>query len=157
GQLVTVWEDHGTPHGGVGNNIPGGVFQDWVEHNKSFEALSVLSGRALNLTGDGRPERINGWQVSATFLDIFRLRPLLGRGFLPNEDKLGQDNKVIVLNHGLWQRRFGGDTNLVGRTIRLNDETYTVIGILPAKQLNLENVDFLVPFVFGTEEWQSSR
>src|SRR5207248_718300 len=147
GKLVTVWEDGGNPGGR--SAIPGGVFKDWREHSKSFEALSVMWYIDMNLTGDGRPERISGWHVSATFLDIFRLRPMFGRGFLPDDDKLGQDNRVVVLNHGFWQRRFGGDTNLVGKQIRLNDEAYTVLGILPAKKLPLA-VDFLVPFVFGT-------
>ena len=63
----------------------------------------------------------------------------------------------MVIAHRLWQRRFGADTNIVGQTIRLNNEPYTVVGVLPPKALVDEDCQFLVPFVFGTEDWQKSR
>src|SRR2546430_1310974 len=158
GQLVMVWED---PQGdGSGKNgAAGGVFLDWKEQSKSFEAMSVIYdlGTAMNLSGADQPERLHGWQVSASFLRILRVTPLLGRGFAPDEDQLGHDNKVVVIAHRLWQRRFGSDTNIVGRTIRLNGEPYTVIGVLPPKALLDDERQFLIPFVFGTENWQKSR
>jgi len=158
GQLVMVWED---PQGdGTGkNSAAGGVFLDWKEQSRSFEALSVIYGlgTAMNLTGGDQPERLHGWQVSASFLRILRVPPLVGRGFAPDADQLGHDNKVVVIAHRLWQQRFGADTNMVGQAIRLNNEPYTVVGVLPPKALLDQDCQFLVPFVFGTEDWQKSR
>ncbi|MCI0533589.1 MAG: ABC transporter permease, partial [Verrucomicrobiales bacterium] len=155
GQLVMVFED--TTGDGRGlNAVAGGVFMDWREQTASFEALSVISGADMNLTGGAEPERVSGGQVSANFLSILRVEPTIGRGFASDEDQLGHDNRVVVLSHDLWQRRFGGDKSLVGRPIRLSGEQYTVIGVLPPKALSW-NAQFLVPFVFGTEEWQKSR
>ena len=97
----------------------------------------------MNLTGADQPERLHGWQVSASFLRILRVPPLLGRGFAPDADQLGHDNKVVVIAHRLWQRRFGADTNIVGQTIRLNNESYTVVGVLSPKALVDEDCQFL--------------
>src|SRR5688572_8390242 len=153
-QLVSIWE---RPGESGRNAVAGGTFSDWKEHSTSFDGLSVVHGSSLNLTGEGQPERISGLQVSANFLDILRVQPVLGRGFIPEDDKLGSDNKVIVLTYKLWQRRFGGDTAVVGRTIRLDRDSYTVVGVLPRRVFGSEKVDYLIPFVFGTESWQKSR
>ena len=103
GQLVMVWED---PQGdGTGkNSAAGGVFLDWKEQSRSFEALSVIYGlgTAMNLTGRDQPERLHGWQVSASILRILRVPPLLGREFAPDADQLGHDSKVVVIAHRLW-------------------------------------------------------
>ena len=158
GQLVMVWEDQQGDGTGK-NSAAGGVFLDWKQQSRSFEALSVIYGlgTAMNLTGGDQPERLHGWQVSASILRILRVPPLLGRGFAPDADQLGHDNKVVVIAHRLWQRRFGADTNIVGQTIRLNNEPYTVVGVLPPEALVDKDCQFLVPFVFGTEDWQKSR
>ncbi|TMP99024.1 MAG: FtsX-like permease family protein [Verrucomicrobia bacterium] len=114
GQLVMVWED---PQGdGTGKNgAGGGVFLDWEEQSRSFEALSVIYGlgTAMNLMGGDQPERLHGWQVSASFLRILRVPPLLGRGFAPEADQLGHDNKVVVIAHRLWQQRCANVPNLL--------------------------------------------
>ena len=155
GQLVYLWEDpSGT--GQSQNHVAGGVFADWKEHCTSFEALALITDAGMNLTGEGRPERLTGALVSATLLDILRLRPVLGRGFLPDEDQPGKD-KVVVLSHGFWRGRFNGNSNLVGRVIWLNGEGFTVIGVLPPKVRLQHEFDFLMPFAFGAEEWHRSR
>ncbi len=135
GQLVMVWED---PQGdGSGKNgAAGGVFLDWKEQSRSFEALSVIYGlgTAMNLTGADQPERLHGWQVSASFLRILRVPPLLGRGFAPDADQLGHDNKVVVIAHRLWQRRFGADTSGVSvgqATAELKDIKQRLIAVYP--------------------------
>jgi len=120
GQLVSLFELRPDQKTGP---VSGGAFLDWREHSTSFDGLSVVGGLAANLTGTGQPERINGMRVNADYLRLLREQPLLGRGFLPEEDQVGGENKVVVLAHGLWRRRFGGDTNLVGRTILLDGET----------------------------------
>jgi predicted permease len=156
GQIVMVFEDS-TGDGRGKNAVSGGVFNDWKEQGTSFEALSVMAWMSMNLTGDGPPERLDGWQVSSSFLRVLRVTPILGRGFASDEDQLGRDNKVVLITHALWNRRFGADPGIVGRTVRLNNEPHTAIGVLPPKALLQEDRHFLVPFVFGTEEWQQSR
>src|SRR6266404_6810742 len=89
GQLVHLWEDR-TGKGQDRSHIAGGVFIDWKENCTSFEGMSVIQdGVDMNLTGEERPERLNGRRVSAAFLDILRVRPVLGRGFLPDEEEAG--------------------------------------------------------------------
>src|SRR5262245_62064747 len=141
GQLLQVWE---APKPGQRHSVSTGAFLDWKEHNTVFESLSLRQNTSLNLAGDGEPERINGLAMSANGLQIFRARPLLGRVFAPDEDQPGKD-KVIVLTHGLWQRRFGRQMNIPGRTIQLNDESYTVIGVLPPRFLPWGYAEFVIP------------
>src|SRR5262245_2060052 len=157
-QLVNLWEL--APWGQ--NTVSPGVFTDWREGHRSLEALSVVRGKSLNLTGEGEPERLLGLEVNASYLRILRLQPTHGRGFLPDEDKLGHNNKVVVISHGLWQRSFGADPGIVGRAIRLNSEPYTVVGILPPKTTLAgpdydEERQFIVPLVFGTGQGFTTR
>jgi predicted permease len=158
GRLVNLWEQSSA--GGF-SPVAGGVFLDWQRHSTSFEALSIIwgsdRGDDRNLTGDGNPERIGGWGVSASFLDVLRVRPLLGRGFLPDEDEPGRQNKVVVLSHAMWQRRYGGEKSVVGRTIRLDDESHVIVGVLPPNALLADTIDFLVPFVMRPGEQESGR
>src|SRR5437016_161265 len=154
GQLVNLWEDStGT---GLGRqHVAGGVFLAWKEQSTVFENLSVSYLTDMNLIGDNPPERIAGAAVSANYLQILRAKPVIGRVFLPDEDKAGQD-KVVVLSHNLWKRRFGGVTNLVGQAIKLGGHSRTVIGVLPPRFLLSEKIEFLIPFVFGSEPWSTS-
>src|SRR2546425_1138992 len=108
GQLINLWETRGNKQPG---DVSPGAFMDWREQSTSFVGMSAVRGVAANLTGTGPPERINGLRVCVTFLSILRESPEIGRGFLPDEELPGADDKV-VLSYGLWQRRFGGDTNL---------------------------------------------
>jgi len=143
GQLVNLWETR--PDGQPGDVSPG-AFMDWRDHSASFEGVSSVRGAAANLTGTGQPERINGLRVSANFLSTLREPPEIGRGFLPEEERPGGGDKVVVLSHGLWQRRFGGNSNLVGNLIHLDGESYAVVGILQPNALATEpQVDFLTP------------
>jgi len=157
-QLVNLWE--AAPWGL--SPVSPGAFIDWRDGAASLDALSVVRGASMNLAGEGQPERIIGLEVSASYLRILRLQPMLGRGFLPGEDKPDGDNKVVVISHGLWQRRFGADPGVVGRAIRLNSEPHTVIGVLPPKaalagQDRNEDRQFLIPFVFGSGEENITR
>jgi len=148
GQLVQVWE---APGPGKRNSASPGAFLDWKEHSTVFESLSLRQNTAMNLTGDGEPERISGLAMSTSGLQIFRARPLLGRTFASDEDQPGKD-KVAVLTHGFWQRRFGGETNVVGREIQLNDQSYTVIGVLPPRFLPWDKAEFVIPKAIAPDE-----
>jgi putative ABC transport system permease protein len=95
-----------------------------------FSALAAERDWSANISGIDIPERVGAALVSANFLRAIGRAPLLGRDFTPADDESGAGH-VVILSHGLWQRRFGGDTALVGRGVRINGEGYTVVGILP--------------------------
>lgn len=106
-------------------------YLDWVKQQEGFSELAAFRNEQWNLTGDGRPERIDGLQVSAGFFSTLGVQPVRGRVFTTDEDKVGGE-RVVVLGEGIWRRRFGGDPGLLNRTVTLNGEAYTVVGILPA-------------------------
>jgi putative ABC transport system permease protein len=107
-------------------------FLDWRTHNRSFAELSVFSDVfSWKTEGPEGPEMIEGEMVSANYFRLLRVRPLLGRTFLPDEDtKPGGDN-VVVLGHELWRRRFGSDPLVLGKSFDLNEVPYVVIGVMP--------------------------
>ncbi len=112
-------------------NIPvsGHEFAAWKDQNQVFEQLAISRGDGLNLTGAGEPEKIEALRVSASYLPTMGLSTALGRVFLDGEDAGGR-NRVAILGDTLWRRRFGADRGIVGHTITLNDQSYTVVGIL---------------------------
>ena len=129
-RLVVIWESNpqrGWPQFAVSQPN----FLDWREQSVSFERLAASNPRPLNLTVGGEAERIPGMAVTSDFFPMLGVRPILGRGILPEEDAAGQGERVVLMTRGLWQRRFGGDPAIVGRTISLNDAPHTVIGVVP--------------------------
>src|SRR5216110_2456732 len=95
--------------------------RDLKSQNTVFEDIAILSRVAnYNLTGDGEPERLLAARVAANFFPLLRVKPALGRGFTEHENQPGRD-RVVILSHGLWQRRYAGDPNIVGKTIRLEN------------------------------------
>jgi hypothetical protein len=85
------------------------------------DGLAAYSGNAFNLTGQGRPERLDGIQVTPNLFSVIGVEPVLGRAFLPSEGARGTTG-FVILSHGLWQRRFGGDVDVVGRAVVLNGQ-----------------------------------
>ncbi|HEV7518198.1 MAG TPA: ABC transporter permease, partial [Thermoanaerobaculia bacterium] len=108
-------------------------FLYWRDHHRVFDHLATFDnlGSGFNLAGSGLAERIVGSRVSRDFLAVLGVRPVLGRDFLPEEDRPGA-RRVALLSHGLWTRRFGADPKILGRPLRLNGESYTVVGVMPA-------------------------
>lgn len=104
---------------------------DWRAQNDVFEQIAAFRRLNFNLVDDGEPERLIGAQVSADLFPALRVRAALGRTFSLEEDKPGS-NPVVVLSHGLWSRRFGADSKIVGRSIALNGKSYQVTGVMPA-------------------------
>jgi predicted permease len=128
GQLVVVWEN--ATHLGFPKNTPSAAnFLDWQKQNTLFQAMGAFAERSFNLTGVGEPERLDGRRVSANLFDLLGVKPIIGRNFVPDEDKPG--TKVALLNESLWKRRFGSDPGVIGRALTLNGESYTVVGVLP--------------------------
>jgi len=104
---------------------------------------------SFNLTSDGEPERVIGRMVTAELLPLTGVRPILGRFYTAEEDKPGAP-RTVVLTYGLWQRRFGGDPAVVGRTIQLSSDSYTVVGVLPQDFRFLRGGDLFLPLgLFG--------
>jgi predicted permease len=106
-------------------------FQDWRAGSHAFEQLAARHQGGFILTGDGEPERVVADRVTSNFFTTLGVRPALGRAFLPDEDRMRGDDRVVVLSHGYWQRRFGGDPRIVGREIQLSGRPWTVVGIAP--------------------------
>src|SRR5262245_24366361 len=111
-------------------NISYPNFADWRSQNQVFEKIGVYTEGDFNLTGDGEAERLRAAQMSADLFGALRASAALGRVFTNDEDRPGA-NPVVVLSHALWQRRFGGATNIIGRTLLLIDRGYTVVGVMP--------------------------
>ena len=112
-------------------NIPvsGHEYEAWTHQNHVFEGLAVFRGERLNLTGRGEPESIEALRVSANYLPLLRLEPASGRNFAEGEDVAGR-NRVAILSDRFWRRRFGADPGVVGRPVRLDDQVYSVVGVL---------------------------
>jgi putative ABC transport system permease protein len=125
-------------------------FVFWYEHQQSFEALAahISMGAGVNLSGDGVPEFVPAQRVSVDFFRVLGVAPALGRSFTAEEDRDG-GAKVAVLSDALWQRRYGGDSDLLGRTITLNSRSYTVIGIMP-RGFRFNGADVFTPLSPGT-------
>jgi len=129
-RLVTLQE---RSQDGTADNTGFPTYQDWRARSRSFEDVAVMSywtGK-LGAEGTSEAEKLEGMRVSDGFFRMLGVRPALGRDFLPEEDRPNA-NRVVLLSHGLWKRRFGGDPSLPGRTIQLGDRAYLVAGVLPA-------------------------
>jgi putative ABC transport system permease protein len=129
-RIMTVWED-GSSHGFPINVTSVANYIDWRDQNKVFEGMAIVGRISFNLTGAGQPERIDGRRVSANVFPLLGVDPELGRVFLPEEDGPSA-NRVVILSHGLWQRRFAGRSDIIGQRLLLNGESYEVVGVMPA-------------------------
>jgi len=128
GQLVQFFETEQAP-----GNYPlsGADYLDWQTQNRTLEATSVYSWPTImNASGAGEPESAAVVNSQANFFDVLGVQPLVGRTFEPGEDVAGK-SRVAVLSYGFWQRHFGGGADTLGKTVVLNDEKYTVVGVMP--------------------------
>jgi putative ABC transport system permease protein len=131
-------------------------FLDWRAHNQSFERIGVYNRASYNLTGAGEAERIVTGQMSADMFTLLHVNALHGRVYTNDEDKPGAA-PVVVLSYGLWQRRFGGQMNILNQAITLNGKSYTVIGVMPETFLFPSRVEMWVPVgqLSDQPSWQS--
>jgi putative ABC transport system permease protein len=127
-RIVRVLEK---PPGGARNGISTLNFLDWKHDNTVFETMAAQTGGSITLSGRNEPELLRTGRVSADYFKIFKLNAALGRTFLPDEDQAGKDH-VVILSHVTWRDRFGSDPGILNRPILLDNEPYTVIGILPS-------------------------
>ena len=133
-------------------------FLDLQNRNTTLEHVAIVQGSGTVITEGGEPERLFGAVVSADYFSVFRVKPILGRVFTREEDKPGGPS-VIVLSYGLWQRRFGGDANIIGREVNLGGKI-TVIGVLPAGfefPISDRNQDYWEPVMSAAFLTQQAR
>ena len=159
-QVVMVWEDR-TAAGFPRNTPAPGNYRDWRTMNRSFTDMAATAFAFANLTGDAGPELVIGRRVTTNFFSVLGVQPAVGRTFAAADDVMGQ--RVVVISHALWQRRYGGDPRIVGRTISMSgqgsagaaasDVKHEVVGVAPPSFVFLaRDVDYWVPMQFSPEE-----
>jgi len=145
-QLVVVWSKIQTFH----NGISAGDFTDWKRMNSSFADINAFSGGSFNIASKEEPENIDGQQVTPGYYNMLGRPFFLGRDFLPEEGTVGKDHEAI-LTHKLWSH-LGADPKLVGHTMRINGELYTVVGILAPGLADRGEAQITVPLAFKPEQ-----
>jgi putative ABC transport system permease protein len=151
-RLVMLWEDF-TSMGFPENTPAPANFVDWKKQNHVFSGMAAMASRTYNLTGDGDPEKVEGYAAEWSTFPLLGVRAALGRTFLPEEDR-PEGRKVVVISHGLWQRRFAADRALIGRDLQINGEKYTVIGVMPAGfRFPTRESEVWTPLAFTDQEW----
>jgi putative ABC transport system permease protein len=148
----------GHPEQSEGAMVPD--YLAWKEQARSFENLAIANSQVLEFgvaENGTAAERVEGEVFSAAAFQILGVRPLLGRTFTETEDPIGTPAPVLVISQRLWQRRFGGDPNIVNQTVRLSRQTVTIIGVMPADfHLSDENADFWAPIEINRFQLQGS-
>src|SRR5439155_11843992 len=124
-------------------------FADWKAQNQAFEDMSGIRNQFLNLTGSGEPVQLEAHFVTGNLFPLLGVKPALGRFFTAEEDQPGTA-KVAVLSYRLWRQNFGADPGAVGRSIFLDDEKYTVVGILPRDFFFDPNADVWAPIALSS-------
>lgn len=146
-RLVRLWET--SPQSNQGSFSPGNILA-LRETLTSFSAFSLFSGEQVSLGEVGQPaEQVQAMWVSANFFELIGVQPMVGRGFTVGEDAPDKP-RVAVISHRAWMRRFGGEESVIGRTVRINTETFTIVGVLPTTfdaPLVWGPVEFLMPSV----------
>jgi putative ABC transport system permease protein len=138
-RLVTIWEE--SPERGLYQMpVSFANLRDWIDQNHTFDQISAYTFTNLNLIGAGEPARLDTVRVSSNLFSLIGAEPQFGRVFLPEEDKEGA-SKVVILSHALWKNRLGSDAGIVGRSLSLDNQSYTVVGVMSA--------DFQFPVGFG--------
>jgi putative ABC transport system permease protein len=128
-RIVMVWEV--TPEGRHQNTTSRANFRSWREQSTSFESIAAFTDQRLNLTGEGEPEELAVQFANPELFKVLGVDPILGRPLLPEDGEAGKP-RVAVLSYGLWQRRFGGLANVIGKSITLNGAPASVVGVMPA-------------------------
>ena len=148
-RLVIVWED--ASFIGFAHNTPAPAnFVDWRAQNQVFTDMAAFRDRTASLTGDQAPEQLAGGAVTANFFDVLQMRPFLGRAWTREED--AAQSKSVVISYNLWQRRFGGDMSIAGRSILMNGESTVVLGVMPKDFFfPYREMDYWIPGYFTPE------
>ena len=156
-RLVMVWQQN-AHRGWFQNNVSGANFLDWKKQNHVFTDIAAFESNSFNLSGDSRPEEVAGERTTTNLLSMLGVQPLRGRLFIPEEER--QDKAAVIVSYGLWQRHFGGNPAIVGKSISLNGHSYPVVGILPASFDDIYATRFSSPaqlWMSGVEPFPTQR
>jgi predicted permease len=155
-RLVYIWEV--SPQGATRNDVAAGNYFDWRDRASSFEAIGALDfPGSYALTGAGEPTTIEGLSLTDGTMAALKVAPLLGRAFAA-EDTLPGAPPVVVLTHGFWMRRFGGDRSIVGQTLALDERPYTIVGVMPSGfEFHSPELDVLTNLRFAAEQRTERR
>lgn len=163
-RLVALWEN--VPTHGRWRVAPANFF-DWKKQSTSFEAMAAYGGSAMTLTGVGEPEQLQGTRVSSGYFEVVGIAPSLGRAFVADEYEVGK-GQVVILSHSVWQRRFGSDPSILHKSVNLDGQPYTVVGVMspglyPMRpttsgqiSFDLDAQQYWLPMSF-TAEWAAVR
>src|SRR5258708_3108296 len=127
-ELVEVW---GSTRNNSAMSLSYLDYLDLRDRNQALSGLAAHQVMSMNLAREGKPELVRGAVVSGNYFDVLGVKAQIGRTFLPEEDRTPNAHPVAVIGHGLWQRHFGGDPNVVGQTITLNEHEFNIIGVTP--------------------------
>lgn len=157
-ERLMVFDSHDKKSGRTAEYITSTAsFLDFQKQNASFDQTALWAGWAFNLTGNGAPELVDSTRVSWNYFDVLGAKPLLGRTFAADEDQPGSGH-VAILAEGLWKSRYGGDRNIIGRTITIEAEPYTVVGVMPTTfQFPLRGVANIWTPLAMTDEQRANR
>ena len=155
GRVAQVWEAPASAPDRFGG-VSAGALRDLQAERAAFSDVAAFDWWEANITGTDVAERVRAARVSANLLRTLGRAPALGRDLIAADDEPGA-GRVVLLGHGLWQRRFGGDSTLVGRPVRINGEDYIVAGVLPADFVFPAGTQLWVPLALGAGEWASRR
>jgi putative ABC transport system permease protein len=133
------------------NSVAPATYFEWQNQAQSFEQMGAYRWDALNLTGEGRPEKVQGFEITANFFDLLGVHPRMGRTFLPEEEQRGKDQEII-LSSGLWERRFASDPNILGKTVKVYGKTFTIIGVMAKGFDYPKPAEAWVPLSFDVKE-----
>ncbi|HEY6392312.1 MAG TPA: ABC transporter permease, partial [Bryobacteraceae bacterium] len=132
-------------------------YRDWVERSRAFDQIAALRAQPSVLTGGALPERVETALISASAFELLGVKAARGRTFFPEESQPGH-NRVAVLSHGLWQRRFGGDPNVLGKSVTVDGNSYTIVGVAPADFRLLDTPSELwMPYTLDNKEENSNQ
>ncbi|HEY6805733.1 MAG TPA: ABC transporter permease [Pyrinomonadaceae bacterium] len=145
-RIVSIYERRANS-GAANLPVSGHEFAAWQQRTHSFAALTLIQPDGLNLTGNGDPTILNVSRVSTDFFSVIGVGPIIGRTFAPGEDQNGGAN-VVILNEKLWQQRFGSNRDILNHSITLNNQNYTVVGVMPTLELM---PDVLIPIDLHSE------
>lgn len=111
------------------NSVAPATYLDWCEEAQSFDEIGAYAWHEVSLTGDANPQKIQTFHITANFFQMLGVRPQLGRSFVPLEEVSGNDQEII-LGHALWEQRYAADPNIVGKNVKVDGKSYTVIGVM---------------------------
>ena len=152
-RIVWVWE---APDRASRNQTTARRFTEWKLRSRSFDALSAQAETRATIMVAGQATRLPGRSVSADYFAVFGIKPLLGRTFLPDDDRPGA-SPVIVLSHATWQTRFGGDPGILSRNLVIDDTPHQIIGVLPAGAFDRDLVGFWKPLALTADQLQAGE